>query len=112
MLNANAKHKKIPQVYSLGKTEASSSTQTENNVLLKIVKKKRVASLLFSQIFINFINSLMISSFSEEEFSEEDGNVSDVKVNINSSLVKTHFVSINYNYLLGKKKTLGFFCYL
>ena len=54
----------------------------------------------------------MISSFSEEEFSEEDGNVSDVKVNINSSLVKTHFVSINYNYLLGKKKTLGFFWYL
>ena len=29
---ANEKHKKIPQVYSLGKTEASSSTQTENNV--------------------------------------------------------------------------------
>ena len=33
MLNANAKHKKIPQVYSLGKTEASSSTQTESNVV-------------------------------------------------------------------------------
>ena len=29
---ANEKHKKIPQVYSLGKTEASSSTQTKNNV--------------------------------------------------------------------------------
>ena len=29
---ANEKHKKMPQVYSLGKTGASSSTQTGNNV--------------------------------------------------------------------------------
>ena len=29
---ANEKCKNIPQVYSLGKTEASSSTQTKNNV--------------------------------------------------------------------------------
>ena len=32
---ANEKHKKIPQVNSLGKTEASSSAQTENNVVFK-----------------------------------------------------------------------------
>ena len=32
---ANEKHKKIPQVNSLGKTEASSSAQTENNVVFE-----------------------------------------------------------------------------
>ena len=42
---ANEKHKKILQVYSLGKTEASSLTQPENNV----------ASNFFCHIFINLL---------------------------------------------------------
>ena len=33
--HANEKHKKKPQVYSLGKIEASSLTQTQNNNFLK-----------------------------------------------------------------------------
>ena len=53
---ANEKHKEIPQVYSVGKTKASSSTQTENNVESTVEKKKPIASILFSQIFIKLLS--------------------------------------------------------
>ena len=77
---ANEKHKKIPQVYSLGKNETSSSTQTENNVESTVENSEKETSCL------NFVQpdfyqaSFMISNFAEEEFSEEDDNISDVEV--------------------------------
>ena len=43
---ANEKHKKIPQVYSLGKTEASSSTQTKNNVETTVENCEKESSCL------------------------------------------------------------------
>ena len=70
----------MPQVYSLGKTEASSSTQTENNVKSTAENCKEETSCLkfvqpdFYQAFF------MISNFTEEEVSKEDDNVSDVEV--------------------------------
>ena len=77
---ANEKHKKIPQVYSLGKTEASSSTQTENNVESAVENcEKETSCLKFAQTDF-YQASFMISNFTEGEFSEEDANVSDVEV--------------------------------
>ena len=64
----NEKHKKIPQVYSLEKTEASCSTQTENNVESTVENCKKGTSYLnfdqpdFYQVFF------MILNFAEEEF--------------------------------------------
>ena len=54
---ANEKHKKISQVYSSGKTEASSSTQTENNVesTAENCEKQTSCLSLFSQIFIKLL---------------------------------------------------------
>ena len=67
---ANEKHKKIPQVYSLGKTEASSSTQTENNVESTVENfEKETKCLNFDQPDF-YQASFMISDFVEEEFSE------------------------------------------
>ena len=77
---ANEMHKKIPQVYSLRKTEASFSTQTENNLESTVENCEKETSCL------NFIQpdfyqaSFLISNFAEEEFSEEDDNVNDVEV--------------------------------
>ena len=39
---ANEKHNKIPHVYSLGKTKASSSTQTEDNVEIAVKNCEQV----------------------------------------------------------------------
>ena len=77
---ANEKHKKIPQVYSLGKTEASCSTQTENNVESTIENcDEETSCLKFVQPDF-YQASFMMSNFTEEEFSEEDNNVSNVEV--------------------------------
>ena len=77
---ANEKHKKIPQVYSFGKTEASSLTQTENNVESTVKNcEEETSCLKFVQPDFYQV-SLMISNFTEGEFSEEDDNVSDVEV--------------------------------
>ena len=76
---ANEKHKKIPQVYSLGKTEASSSTQTENNVESTVENFEETSCLKFVQPDF-YQASFMISNSTKEEFSEEDGNVSNVEV--------------------------------
>ena len=80
----NEKHKKIPQVlgkyHSLGKTEASSSTQTENNAESTVGNcEKEMSCLNFVQPGL-YQASFMISNFAEEEFSEEDDNVSNVEV--------------------------------
>ena len=70
--SANEKHKKIPQVYSLGKTKASSNVEStienceEETSCLKIVQPD------FYQA------SFMISNF--KEFSEGDDNFSNVEV--------------------------------
>ena len=77
---ANEKHKKIPQVYSLGKTEASSSTQTENNVESTVENSEEETSCLKFVQPDFYKASFMISNFTEEEFSEEDDNASDVEV--------------------------------
>ena len=80
MLNANEKHTKLPQVYSLGKTEASSSTQTENNVK-STVKNCEEKTGCFKFVQPDFYQaSFMTSNFTKEEFSEEDDNVSNVEV--------------------------------
>ena len=71
---------KSTRKYNLGKTEPSCSTQTIKTMwrmVLKIVKKERVASILFNQLFSRA--SFMISNFAAEEFSEDD-NVSNVEV--------------------------------
>ena len=66
---ANEKHKKIPQVYSLGKTEASSSTQTENNVESTVENcEEETSCLKFVQPGF-YQACFMISNFTEEEFS-------------------------------------------
>ena len=78
MLMQMKKHKKIPQVYSLGKTEASSSTQTKNNVESTIENcEKETSCLNFVQPI--FIRLLLQSNFAEEEFSKENDNVSDIE---------------------------------
>ena len=76
----NEKYKIIPQVYNLGKTEASSLTQTESHVESTIENcEKETSCLNFVQPDL-YQTSFMISNFAEEEFSEEDDNVSDVQV--------------------------------
>ena len=54
---ANEKRKKIPQVYSLGKTEASSSAQTENNIESTVENCEKENSCL------NFVKPKFLSSF-------------------------------------------------
>ena len=61
----NEKHKKIPQAYSSGKTEASSSTQTKNNVAESC--EKETSCLNFVQS-VFYQASFMISNFAEKEF--------------------------------------------
>ena len=46
---ANEKHKKIPNVYGLGKTEASSSTQTKNNEESTAENREKICCLNFIQ---------------------------------------------------------------
>ena len=77
---ANEKHKNIPQVYSLEKIEESSSTHTENNVESTVENCEEETSCFKSVQPDYYQASFMISNFREEEFSEEDDNVSDVKV--------------------------------
>ena len=68
------------QPCSLGKTEALSSTQSKKNVESTVENCEKETSCL------NFVqpdfyqSSFLILSFVEEEFSEEDDNVSDVEV--------------------------------
>ena len=77
---SNENYKKIPQVCSLGKTEALSSSQTVNNVESTVENYEKETSCL-SFIQPDFYEaSFMILIFAEEEFSEEDDNVSDVEV--------------------------------
>ena len=65
--------------YSLGKTETSSSTQTENNVESTVENCEKETS-YFSFVLPDFYQaSFMISNFAEEEFSEDD-SVNDVEV--------------------------------
>ena len=76
---ANVRQKKIQQVYSLGKIEASSSTQTENNIETTVENYEKETSCL-DFIRPDFYQaSFMISNLAEEESSKEDDNVSDVE---------------------------------
>ena len=69
---ANEKHKKILQVYSLGKTEASSLTQSENNVESAAENCEEETSCLKFFLSYFYQPSFMIPNFTGEEFSEED----------------------------------------
>ena len=74
---ANEKHKKI---YCFGKTESSSSTQTKNNVESTVENwEEKTSCLKFVQPDF-YQASFMISNCAEEEFSEEDDNVSNIEV--------------------------------
>ena len=77
---ANEKHKKIPQVNSIGKTDASSSTQTKNNVESVAENCEKETSWLKLVQPYFYKAPFMISNFAEEEFYEEDYNFSDVEV--------------------------------
>ena len=77
---ANEKHKKIPQINSKGKTDASSSTQTKNNVESAAENCEKETSWLKLVQPYFYKASFMISNFAEEEFYEEDYNFSDVEV--------------------------------
>ena len=72
---ANEKHKKI---YCFGKTESSSSTQTKNNVE-SVENFEETSCLIFVEPDF-YQTSFMISNVTEDEYSEEDDNVSDVEV--------------------------------
>ena len=61
----NEKHKKMRQAYSSGKTEASSSTQTKNNVA-EICEKETSCLNFVQSVF--YQASFMISNFAEKEF--------------------------------------------
>ena len=79
---ANGKHKKIPQVYSLGKTakhHLQLIPKTIQRVLLKIVKKKKTSCFNFVQTDL-YQAPFMTSNSAEGEFPEEDDNFSDVEV--------------------------------
>ena len=85
----NEKHKRTPQVYSLGKTKASSSTQTKNNIESTVENcEKETSCLNFFQADF-YQASFMISNFAEEEFFEKDDK---------EGKGVEGFVNINYNY--------------
>ena len=77
---ANETDKKIPQVFSLGKTEPSSSTQTEEDVEIVVENCEKETSCLKFVVPDFYQASFMASNFLEEKFSEEDDNVSNVEV--------------------------------
>ena len=73
----NEKHKKILQVCG---TTSLYSTQTENNEESNVKKSEKETSCLDFVQPDFYEASFLISHFSEEEFSGEDDNVSNVEV--------------------------------
>ena len=73
-------HKKKPKVYRLTKMKMSSSTQTDNKVEIIGDKDEKKSSYIILVQADFHQGSVMISNFSEEQFSEEDDDISEEKI--------------------------------